>query len=233
MCVGVFTKTNIGPVVSSLYQCQSASEQSGQVFTPNIPDFYFTPENAARFRGDGGNLTQTENRGNTYIFTLPPLSAERNCSGTVLSLQYCFQARARDIGNTLSVFDWLSLTRDGNQFTVNARFAAPQVTPEEGMCANPPGGVQRVCCTTVSLASGRFQVPASAFTFGVVITNSNVRPLTFVDGVTEYDVESFIERPAGNPGPMPGDMFVGSSRTDHSLLLLRYFLLGKLIIGKE
>ena len=200
------------------YQCQFSSQQSGQVFIPNIPDLYFTPENAAaRF---GGNLTETsQQNGTTYIFTLPALSSERNCSGTVLSLQYCFLARARDIGNTLSVFDLLSLTRDGNQFTVNERFAPPQITLRQDMCADPPEmGMRRVCCTTVSLESGQVQVPASAFTFGVL---TNVRLLTFVDRV---NVERFTYRPTGNSELTRGSTFQGSSRMNSSLLLLRFFL---------
>ena len=35
---------------SSLFQCQPYTDQSGLVYTPNIPDFYFSDVNAADFR---------------------------------------------------------------------------------------------------------------------------------------------------------------------------------------
>ena len=220
-CIVLYNYFFVCTTVSPLYQCQSSLEQSGQVFIPNIPDFYFTPENAASFRGNGGNLTTITQRGTTYIFTLPALSAQRNCSGTVLSIQHCFQARARDIGQVRRVFDLLNVTIDGGQFTVNERFSV-EATLQEEMCADPPGSVERVCCTNGSL---QFRLPASSFVFGVVITDNNIRLLTFTSAVTEYDVERWVRQPSGNYGPMPGDTFsAGDSQTDRSLLLLRFFL---------
>ncbi len=50
---------------------QPSSDQSGLVYTPNIPDVYFNDTNAVDFRtGDEANLTNTEN-GARYFFTVP------------------------------------------------------------------------------------------------------------------------------------------------------------------
>ena len=108
--------------VSSLYQCQPSSQNSDQVFIPNIPDFYFDHASAALFRGDGdNNLTVTGSRGRTFVFTVPAVSPERNCSGAVMSIQYCHQARANQIGQTHNIFDLITLRRNGLNFTVLTR----------------------------------------------------------------------------------------------------------------
>ena len=189
------------------YQCQSYSEQSGQVFIPNLPDlYYFSPENASRFRGDGGDVTGTGERVTTYIFTVPTLSVEHKCSGTVLSI------KAQVIGQVRKVFDLLNLS---SQFTVDE-------TPRE-MCADLLGSVHMVCCTNGSLESGQFQFPASTFTIGVVTASSNFRLLTSVDGVTEYDKENFTESTEETLVLTLGDMLGGCNHSDHSLLLLQFW----------
>ena len=83
-------------LISSLFQCQPSSDESGQVYTPNIPDFYFNDENTADFRtGDEENLITLRNR-LTYIFTK---SSERNCTGNVVAIQYCYETRNSQIGS--------------------------------------------------------------------------------------------------------------------------------------
>ena len=208
----------------SLYQCQSSSEQSGQVFTPNIPDFYFTPENAANFRGTG-NLTRAGAKGTTYIYTIPALSAERNCSGTLLSFQFCFQTWEKGLGTSLRVFELLNLTRDDNTFTVNRRFITEHTIARESICADIPASREKVCCTTARLQSRQLQFSASSFVLGVVLRSNRYRPLTFANEVTEFDVESFVEMSR----PMPGDKFNVSLRANRPHLVLRFFL-GNIII---
>ena len=73
---------------AALFQCQHSTFQDGQVFTPNIPDLYFNHTYAA----DMEDLLMRPRNGLTYFFTIPPESAERNCSGTVVAIQYCYRS---------------------------------------------------------------------------------------------------------------------------------------------
>ena len=217
---------------SSLFQCQSSSNQNGQVYTPNIPDFYFNDVNAAaNFRTDGSaDLTQSQTRGVTYIFTVPPESPLRNCSGTVVSLQYCYQARDIDIGQNRNVFNLLFLTQNGMDFTVNGRITR-KARPRNNRCTDPnSGGIQQICCEITSLTGlniyNRFHIPSSSFAFGVVIRNGNVRPLTFTTSAIEYHVEQY-QAALGANGPSLGNTFTftDSSRVNNgSSLLFRFFI---------
>ena len=100
-------------VESALFQCQHSSYSSGQVYTPNIPDFYFDNEKAAAFStgSSGANLT-TAIAGHTYIFTIPPVSAERNCTGTVIALQYCHVDRRNLNVQRREIFNLFLLSED-------------------------------------------------------------------------------------------------------------------------
>ena len=212
---------------SSLFQCHSSSNQNGLIYTPNILDFYFNDVNAANFRtGGGANLTTSRN-GFTYIFTIPSESSLRNCSGTVVSLQYCYEARNSELRKTNDVFNFLSITRNNLLFTANSRLTI-QTTPQNSICTDPPGGIQQICCDTSSLsANNQFQLPSSDFTFGVVITNSNVRPLVFTTSALEYRVEQF-QAALGADGPTPGNRVTlgDNTRVNGGSLVFR-FLIGK------
>ena len=52
-----------------------------------------------------------------YIYTIPPESAQRNCSGTVTAVEFCYRVREMDevrSGETKEVFYFLSLTQDSS-----------------------------------------------------------------------------------------------------------------------
>ena len=211
---------------SSLFQCRSSSDQSGLVYTPNIPDFYFNDVNAADFSsGREAKLTATDD-GTTYIFTIPPESLERNCSGDVVAIQYCYEARDRDIGMNSSVFNLLHLNRNGLDFRVDSSFAI-YTTPQEEFCSDPPGpGMDAVCCDTATL--DRFQIPSTSFTFAVMVINNDVRPLAFAESANDFrhnQLQAFLGISALSP---EFTFSLGQSEvvTDESLLLLR-FLVGK------
>ena len=192
---------------------------------PIIPDFYFNDSNAAaNFRTDGSaNLTQSQFRRVAYIFTIPPESSLRNCSGTVVSLQYCYQARNRDIGISRTVFIFLSLTQNGMHFTVNRRIFI-RTTPANTICTNSSGSIEQICCDTTTLnANNRLELSSSNFSFGVVITYGNVRPLAFTTSSTKYHVKQY-RTSLGNSETM----FTLSSneKVNDSFLLFR-FVIGK------
>ena len=211
---------------STLFHCQHTSDNEGLVYTPNIPDYYFDDKNAADF--SIGTLTKTRNKGTTYVFTVPPESTERNCSGTLMAIQFCYQARARDIGRARNVFDLLLLARNDLELTVTERRKV-EVVPSDATCTDSPGSIEKVCCTVQNFTE-QYELPSSNFTFGVVNMVSRIHILTFVDAVTEFDVERFRVRQHGNAGPKPGDVLSPGSkfvrRLDRSLLLLR-FLIGE------
>ena len=216
---------------TSIFQCQSSSDQNGLVYTPNIPDFYFNDMNAANFRtGSRANLTTSQD-GITYIFTIPPESPlMRNCSGTVVSLQYCYQARDRDIEMTRDVFDFLTLVQNGLQYTVSSSLTI-QTTPRSSICTDTSESIQQTCCDTSSLnANDQFQLRSSDFTFGVVITNSNVRPLVFTTSALEYRVEQF-QAALGADGSTPGNNVTlgANTRVNDGSLVFR-FIIGKVFM---
>ena len=177
--------------------------------------------NAADFRtGGGANLTTSLDK-LTYIFTVPSESPLRNCSGTVVSLQYCYQARGSDIRRNTSIFNFLSLVQDSMQFTVKSRVTI-QTTPLDNICTDPPGSIQQICCDSTSL-SDQFQVPSSSFAFGVEITNGNVRPLAFKNSISEYRIEQYrVWQLRTNPGSK--FTFLSSEQVNGGSLLFRFFI---------
>ncbi len=183
--------------------------------------------NAADFRSGGGaNLTDSESRGTTYFFTVPAESASRNCSGDVVSIQYCYRARDKYRNRVRTVFNLLAVNRSGLQFTTILSIAI-QTRPQDSICTDPGGRIQQICCDTTPLSG--FQIPSSEYTFGIVTSSRDVRPLAFANSVREYRVEQFSDR-LGSNGPSPGSTVTLSDRdrnNDHALLLMR-FIIGKL-----
>ena len=209
-----------GRYSSSVFQCQFSSQPSGFFYTPNIPDSYFNDENYIMTN----EVAELVN-GITHIFTLPSESVQRNCSGRVESIQYCYQARDSDRNERQNVFNFLSLIQEpvqnGVQFTVNSSITI-QTTPEDSICSDPPGGIEQICCDTTFLSpTNQFQIPPSTYTFGVEIINNNVKPLAFANTVTKYRVEQYLASISSLPS---GFMFTLTENTqvNRSLLLLRF-----------
>ncbi len=159
--------------------------------------------------------------GVTYFFIVPAESASRNCSGDVVSIQYCYQARDSDRNEVRTVFNLLAVGRNELQFTIISSTPI-QTTPQDSICTDPPGSIQQICCDTTPLSG--FQIPSSEYTFGIVITNANVRPLAFAHSVMEYRVEQF-RASLGTTGPPTGSTVTlteGDRLTDRALLLIRF-----------
>ena len=160
--------------------------------------------------------------GVTYIFTIPSESTvQRNCSGRVMSIQYCYQARNEDIGNTQDVFRFLSLTQDGLQFTVSTNVII-QTTPLNSICSDFPGSLQQICCDTTSLSvNDQFQIPPSTYTFGIVIVNNNVKLLAFTNNVRVEQYQVSL-----GPSIPPGSKYTltENAQVNRSLLLLRFLI---------
>ena len=180
---------------AALFQCQHSTHQDGQVFIPNIPDLYFNHTYAA----DKINMLMRPRNGYTYYFTIPPESAERNCSGTVVAIQYCHRASQYRINYKQNVFSFRSVTRDDLVFTVTSSFTV-KTTPLESECTEVPDDSQAtiyLCCDTTTLsADNQLSISPESYTFGVTIVEHNVAPYAFTDD-TEFVVEQF-QGSAGN-----------------------------------
>ena len=215
-CTPSFSPTDSGcaQTTSSLFQCQPSSGGDGLVYTPNIPDFYFSHENAADFRtGDGANLTTAVN-GFTYIFIIPPQSAERNCSGDVVAIQYCYQAKASEIDKNVTIYTFHYSNGSEFNFTGTPNFAVNTI-PQENDCTRPPRGrergIERVCCDMAILGpTNQFKLSSNNFTFGISLMNPMVLPLAFAGSVAD-PMRIFSIRD-------------GEVEADRSLLILRLFI---------
>ena len=211
----------------SLLKCQPTSEDSEEVFLPNIPDEIFDHENISDLRTkEGIELIPTEDV--TFVFNLPPVPTERNCSGTVIAIEFCYQIRSIDITDRINVFNFLTLSRNGQQYTVTDRLRV-RTTPSQSICVNStaPGSEDLViCCDRESEGPRReFPISPSEYSFAILVRNGKL--LTFANSASEYNLEHFRIplRGSGNPN----STFTVSEMdrfTNKSVPLVR-FILGK------
>ena len=182
-------------------------------------------------RTAGPLIRRSDDLGTTFIYTTPP---EPSCSGTVLALQYCYQANRNRLGQTnVTFFRFLHLNRSGYHFIVNGSITM-RTSPHEEYCSViniSNRWFPYICCdTTTLLTNDQFHIPASNYTFGVVIRKNNIRPLAFSS--MEYQFPHFQARPIDDDeGPGIGVDFTlgpGDFQSSGSLLLLR-FLIGMTI----
>ena len=207
---------------AALFQCQHSTHQDGLVFTPNIPDLYFDHTYAADMED---LLIRTLHSGFTYFFTIPLESAERNCSGTVVAIQYCYRVHQNLINSTQDVFSFHSVARDGFVFTVNSSFTVRTTPHQESECAQV-SSIRYLCCDTTTLsADNQLSISPESFAFGVTIVNSDVTPYAFRDD-TEFVVEQFQ---AALGTTVPAGTSYTLTEISRGLLLLR-FLIGKYIM---
>ena len=210
---------------AALFQCQHSTHQDGKVITPNIPDLYFDHVNTAAMLSSLIQTTTTV----TYFFTIPPESAERNCSGTVAAIQFCYRIHKNLINSTQDVFLFHSVTRDGFVFTVNSSFTVKTTSHLESECTQILE-LHYLCCDTTTLSTeNQLSISPESYTFGITIVNAH-RVISFAfRGTTEFVAEQFA-------GIIGVSLQAGSSyeleaaKVTKGLLLVR-FLIGKIGIG--
>ena len=163
-----------------------------------------------------------------YIYTIPPESAQRDCSGTVTAVEYCYRATRRDLEwqEKNDVFYILSLTPSVNQtdsrtqFTVNRRIRINS-TASGNICT-----VSRfwyVCCENKSLEY-QLQIPSSNFTFGIV-TKKDFRLLISTNTTTEYINQKFFSNESIlDTSTQEGSTFRSNLPLNQSSLLLRFHI---------
>ena len=179
---------------AQLFQCQPSENNAyGQVF-PNIPDMYFNPAEAANsltgptpdLMALGVNLA--------YIFIIPAVGANRNCSGDVVAFEYCYRT-SRTIGSgQRTVFDFLLLTRNSQTFTVNSKFP---VRDDPGMAAcmtidDHLGLTDQVCCSVSDLNGGnQHEAPTAEYTIGIAVSNPAILPLAISNSQTAFNINRY------------------------------------------
>ena len=173
------------------------------------------------------SLIVTVNR-RVYIYTIPPESAQRNCSGTVTAVEYCYKATMPELQQTKDVFYILSLTpstqeNDKIKFTVNRRININS-TASDSICTSIPDRTYAwhlVCCENKSL---EYQFPSSNFTFGIV-ARKDFRLLFSTNTTTEYIYRKFFHNESVlDASTQERNRFSSSNRlTNMSLLLLRFY----------
>ena len=206
---------------AALFQCQHSTHQDGQVFTPNIPDLYFDP---ASFKGMKNSVSKSRN-GFTYIFTIPPESAERNCSGTVVAIQYCYWVHKDNIGSIHDVFSFHSVTRDGFAFAVTDSFTVRTTQHQESDCRKIMGKDYLCCDTTTLGADNQLSISTDNYTFGVTIVNDQVKPYAL--NLAKFEVEHFQLALGAN-----GQLQAGMEFDAEQAAVIGGLLLMRLFIGK-
>ena len=215
--------------MSSPFECQPSSDQSGQVYTPNIPDSYFNHQNLAQIIARNTSNLITTKQFVTYIFTIPPEPA--GCSGSVVAIQYCYRTNDTQVRfmSEGKIFEFLHLTQlDELQFEVNSSIQITSVA-NASICTDiiNHDDIQQVCCNTTTLsAADVFQIPSSGYAFGV--TSRAYQPLAFDETHMEYLTEQF-QTYLLTAFPIPSGLNFSVSRNNQvneSLPLIR------LIIGK-
>ena len=210
---------------AALFQCQHSTHQDGlQVFIPNIPDLYFDHVNTAAMRSSLIQTTATV----TYFFTIPPESADRNCSGTVAAIQYCYQVHRNRINSAEDVFSFHSVTRDGFVFTVTSSFTVRTTPHQEGECTQVSSSDLYLCCDTTTLSDNQLRISPERYTFGVTINSAQVTPFAFRHDA-EFVVEQF-QAALGLTLQNTPYTFGPSTMVTRGLLLMR-FLIGKNLHG--
>ncbi len=159
----------------------------------------------------------------THIYTIPPEQIlQRNCSGGVVSIQYCYQASNLGGKNTV-IFNLLSLHRETRGvFRVDSSIPI-RSDPSNEICTS---GNPVWCCDNTPPSSNQLSIPSSEYTFGVVTFSGDVTPLAFHNSVGKYQVPR-MDVAVGVPS-VQSTITPGPSQ-QRSLLLLR-FLIGTGII---
>lgn len=164
----------------------------------------------------------TVERGRTYIFTIPPKSPQRNCSGPVVAIEYCHISR-KTTGNA-RVFTIFILSFDGITFTIESEsLVRYRLSGRACSSINSDPSVS-VCCNRQNLND--MMLPGANITFGIVQTGFEL--LTFSSSTTEYDFPQLQGMLGNFRGTRERTNFtlmeLDDKVDDQSLLLLRFFI---------
>ena len=197
-------------------------DKGGQVSTPDIPDSYFDPTQYTSF-SINFYLTPTTN-GVTYFFTIPPESAERNCSGTVVAIQYCYLVSGEFINRSQNVFSVHPVIRDRFVFTVQviSSFTVRTSPRKEGECQLISENAY-LCCDTATLsADNQISISPERYTYAITgVYNSEVTLYAFRDS-TEFVVEQFQASLGAAAGGTSHNL--EAANVEEGVLLMRFWI---------
>ena len=201
ICILIIVSGHVQSTTSSpLFQCQRSGQK---IYTPNIPDSYFNDPTSLR-ADIVNNTVRAAPSGSIYVFTIP---AQHNCSGTVWSVQFCYQQRMigqRMMGGRV-IFTLFQLSNTGQMTNcINI-----PVERSNTMCSTDDS----LCCQ-ISQIKKQFRISTSNYTFGVM-SRSELQLLAFSDSVMRYQVEHYQ---TSDLETQPPPLMNGS------LLLLRFFI---------
>ena len=205
----------------SLFQCQPSRDHRNEVYTPNIPDLYFEPDNANSFsRGSNKNLS-TSGKDRTFVFTL----TERSCSGNLTAVQYCYKTE-KGILEGMEVED-IFILLSMRKLSMSSTFVVENVlrvrnTPRNDVCL-PHSGDKRYCCDTTTVIDGPHVSSLNNYAFGISTINDKTRPLRFHKDVTQYHVQHFRKN-LGSSFTEGQSFSLTDPVNDQSLFLVRLFI---------
>ena len=153
----------------------------------------------------------------THVFTIPPESPERNCSGPVVAIEYCHVS-----AYNAKFFTFSLLPRDREGFTFENKYRI-RYKISESSCADISSNLmQKVCCNKYDQNFGRYKLLSEAnVTFGVFKVET-FELLTFSNSTCEYKYPQLQGMLDGATNSFT-DMELGEV-DDQSLLLLRFFI---------
>ena len=213
---------------AQLFQCQPSEDDAyGQVF-PNIPDMYFNPAQAANsLTGTIPALTAL-GANMAYVFIIPAVGSNRNCSGDVVAFEYCYRT-SRTIGSgQRTVFEFLRLTRNPpvsstqlQTFTVDSRFSVRD-NPSTATCTDIAGTTDQVCCSVSDLnRANQHEALTIAYIIGIAVSNGAILSLAISNSQPAFNFNRY-ETPLSTV--QEGGSFTQSPLPGRSIALLRFYL---------
>ena len=148
-----------------------------------------------------------------HIFTVPALSSgNRNCSGNVLAIQYCYTAvNGSMIETNQSVFKLYYLTVENRKYFINSSFLV--TTTSSRNCSST------YCCDSTTF-SNQLHFPESNFTLGVKWIIGGYFRLASFTLFSEFNAEQYLLTDIEGSHTLP------AVSLSHQPLLLLRFLLG-------
>ena len=213
--------------ISSPLQCQPYSNQTGQqLYTPSIPDLYFNDSNTARFRDTFVDVAQARK---TYIYPgTSSKSAERNCGGTVVGIEFCYQTTEANVLTEKSrrVVKILSFAQDGLNFIVNHTFRLNSM-PSNSICTQ--SSTRNAACCQKTTLSSEDQFPISPLHAVGVTALAGPRLLVITRPSYVRPVEHFVTISDNSTRWPIGSSVVFDERDiqSSSVLVLMRFIIGE------
>lgn len=123
-----------------------------------------------------------------YIFATPVQSAQPNCNGRVVAIQYCYNTTQEKLGSMQTIFNFIAFSSaGGTSYRQHSNDIPIQTIPVASNCTSGSNAQERICCDVSSLSSNdQFNIPSAALAIDVVIHNRDTQLLAFTNSVTQY-----------------------------------------------